>query len=75
MDIQDLCDESPAKRARTSDDPDKEIPEDLRPLMKQHQKEGFKFMWEHIRKGEGCILADFMGLVLIMLLIASALAE
>ncbi|RLN14366.1 hypothetical protein BBI17_008855 [Phytophthora kernoviae] len=38
------------------------VAREIKPLLKPHQVEGVKFLYDHVVAGHGCILADYMGL-------------
>ena len=40
----------------------KQFPQMMLDKLYSHQKRGVKFLWENLAKGNGCILADFMGM-------------
>ena len=40
----------------------KDLPEFVHEKLYPHQKRGVKFLWDNIKNGNGCILADFMGM-------------
>ena len=38
------------------------LPRSLGRALKPHQLEGIRFVWKHVRRADGCVLADYMGL-------------
>ena len=48
--------------AATEEGPEVKITKSLATSLKDHQIDGIKFMWSHLSKGIGCLLAHSMGL-------------